>query len=100
MFLSYQRRAFYDKENRDFRITFDSNILARDYDLHLENGSYGELIFEKDKYIMEIKTLNAIPIWFVKILNDFKVMPCGYSKYGEAYTQLVLKSNKIEEYVI
>lgn len=32
MFLSYKRRAFYDKENRDFRLTFDSEILARDKD--------------------------------------------------------------------
>lgn len=100
MFLSYKRRAFYDKENRDFRLTFDSEILARDYDLKLEKGIYGSNIFEKDKYIMEIKTLGAIPIWFVKVLNQLKISPCGFSKYGEAYTQLILRANKISEYVI
>lgn len=100
MFLSYKRRAFYDKENKDFRLTFDSEIIARDYDLNLEKGIYGSNIFEKNKYIMEIKTLGAIPIWFVKILDILKICPCGFSKYGEAYTQLILKANKVSEYVI
>lgn len=100
MFLSYKRRAFYDKENRDFRLTFDSEIIAREYDLNLEKGIYGSNIFEKDKYIMEIKTLGAIPIWFVRILTELKICPCGFSKYGEAYTQLILKANNMSEYVI
>lgn len=92
MFLSYYRRAYYDKHNRDFRITFDSHILAREYDLELEKGNYGIHILEKNKYIMEIKTLGAIPMWFVKILNNVKICPCGFSKYGEAYTQLILNA--------
>ena len=100
MFLSYYRRAYYDKENRDFRITFDSNVLARNYELKLEKGNYGTNIFEEDKYIMEIKTLGAIPMWFVKELDELKICPCGFSKYGEAYTQLVLKANKVAKYII
>lgn len=35
MFVSYYRRAYYDRNNRDFRVTFDSNIIARNYDLKL-----------------------------------------------------------------
>lgn len=94
MFLSYYRRAYYDKENREFRVTFDNHILARKYDLQLELGNYGVHILEKNKYIMEIKTLGAIPMWFVKILNELKIFPCRFSKYGEAYTQLVLNRPK------
>ncbi|MBQ9657814.1 MAG: polyphosphate polymerase domain-containing protein [Clostridia bacterium] len=100
MYLSYFRRAYYDKENRDFRVTFDSNITARPYDLKLEKGVYGDLIFEENKYIMEIKTLGAIPMWLVKLLNELKIAPCGFSKYGEAYTQLILNANSISEYVV
>lgn len=100
MFVSYYRRAYYEKDNIDFRITFDSNIIARDYDFELEKGIYGENILEKDKYIMEIKTLGAIPMSYVKALDDLKIRPCGFSKYGEAYTQLVLKANEITKYVI
>ena len=100
MFLSYSRRAYYDEDNRDFRVTFDSNIIARPYDLKMEKGVYGEYILDPNKYIMEIKTLGSIPFWFVEVLTNLKIYPCGFSKYGEAYTQLVLKANKVEEYVI
>lgn len=100
MFLSYKRIAYYDKENIDFRLTFDNNILARNYDLQLEKGNYGVLILDKDKYIMEVKTLGSMPIWFVKTLNELKIRPCGFSKYGEAYKELILKvNNNIKEVI-
>lgn len=94
MFLSYYRRAYYDKENKDFRLTFDSNILARNYDLEIEKGNYGINILEKDKYIMEIKTLGSMPMWIVKLLDEIQICPCGFSKYGEAYIQLICNSQK------
>lgn len=100
MFVSYDRTAYYGKDDRDLRVTFDNNIIARNYDLKLEKGNYGDNIFEEGKYIMEVKTLGAIPMWFVKILNKIKASPCGFSKYGEGYTQLVLKANKVSEYVL
>lgn len=100
MNVSYNRRAYYDKDNRDFRITFDSNIVARNYDLKLEKGVYGNNILKEDNYIMEIKTLGTIPIWLVKILNNLGICPCGFSKYGEAYTQLILKANSISKYIV
>lgn len=100
MYLSYDREAYYQKDNRDFRVTFDSNITARSYNLELDKGSYGEYILSPDKCVMEVKTLGAMPIWFVKILNECNIMPCGYSKYGEAYTQLILKANTFEKCVV
>jgi SPX domain protein involved in polyphosphate accumulation len=100
MFLSYIRTAYYEKENKNFRITFDNNIIARTYDLELQSGNYGRKIFEDNKYIMEIKTLGAMPIWFINILNKMKIFPCGFSKYGEAYTQLILKANNVAEYIM
>ena len=99
MYVSYYRIAYYDKDNRDFRITFDSNIVARNYDLELEKGIYGNNILNKDNYIMEIKTLGTIPMWLVKILNDFRICPCGFSKYGKAYTQLILNKNSISNII-
>ena len=100
MYLSYLREAYYDPTDRDFRVTFDSNVIAREYDLNLDSLNYGTNILEKDKYIMEIKTLGSIPLWFVKMINELGIMPCGFSKYGEAYTQLVLKANNCEECVV
>lgn len=40
MYISYLRRAFYGNVDRNFRITFDSNILARNHELKLERGSF------------------------------------------------------------
>ncbi|HHX62887.1 MAG TPA: polyphosphate polymerase domain-containing protein [Epulopiscium sp.] len=39
--LSYRREAFLGKEDSDFRMTFDEDILFRDYDLSLQGGIYG-----------------------------------------------------------
>ena len=100
MFVSYSREAFYQKDNMDFRITFDSNIIAREYDLNLDSENYGTQILENGKYLMEIKTLSSIPLWLVSILNELKIMPCGFSKYGEAYTQLVLGANTCKTCVV
>lgn len=100
MFVSYKRSAYYDKENKDFRLTFDSNILARNYDLQIEKGNYGEQILEKEKYIMEVKTLGAMPLWFIKILDELKIYPCGFSKYGEAYKKIVLETNNEEKILL
>ena len=91
MYVSYDRIAYYEKNNPDFRITFDNNIVAREENLNLEKGSYGESIMENDKYIMEVKTLSAMPIWFVRILNSLNIIPGSFSKYGEAYKQFVLE---------
>ena len=60
--LSYEREAFYAKDNHEFRITFDQNILWRNYDLSLCKGIYGEAILAKNKVLMEVKTAGAIPL--------------------------------------
>lgn len=94
MYISYSREAYYEKQNPDFRLTFDSNVLAREYDLNLDKGSYGKDVLGKDKYIMEVKTLGAMPMWFIQILEEYKVIPGSFSKYGTAYAQLILKPNE------
>ena len=91
MYVSYKRTAYYQKDNMDFRATFDSNVLARNYDLNLEDGSFGEQIMSQDYYILEIKTLGSIPMWFVKIINELQIVPGNFSKYGEAYEQIIMK---------
>lgn len=99
MFLSYERNAYYEKGNSDFRITFDTNIIARDYDLQMEKGNYGTVILGKDDYVMEIKTLGAMPIWFVHLLDELNIYSAGFSKYGEAYQELILKENSMKEVI-
>jgi SPX domain protein involved in polyphosphate accumulation len=85
--LTYDRDAYYVKDNKDLRITFDYNIKCSEEILKLDNLEHGKNFFENN-YIMEIKTLNGLPNWFVKILSKLKIYPTSFSKYGEVYKKL------------
>jgi hypothetical protein len=87
--LSYEREAFYANGDSDFRVTFDENILWRDYDLDLSSGVYGTPILEEDCALMEIKTGGAIPLWMVKILSENRIFRTSFSKYGSAYCTML-----------
>ncbi len=86
--LSYEREAYYARDNHDFRITFDNNILWRDYDLSLTSGIYGEPILQEDEVLMEVKTSGAIPLWMVNILSENKIYKTSFSKYEKAYRRI------------
>lgn len=85
LYLSYDRRAYYCKDNEDLRITFDNNILARREDLRLEYGAYGKNILQEGYYIMEIKLSETFPMWLTDILSELKVYKTSFSKYGTEY---------------
>lgn len=91
MYLSYERQAYrMREEENDFRVTFDRNILCRDYDLSLTSEVYGTPILEEGKVLMELKCPGAIPMWMVKVLSEEKLYKTSFSKYGTAYTTFVL----------
>lgn len=80
MVISYHRKAYFEGE---FRATFDSNILYREYDLDLSKGIYGNPV--TDMVIMELKSARAIPLWMLKLLSEHKIYKSSFSKYGNAY---------------
>lgn len=85
IYIAYDREAFFDENDFNFRLTFDKKIRSRESDVQLENGDYGEELLEENEYIMEIKENGAIPLWFVKILSQLEIYPTSFSKYGEIY---------------
>lgn len=85
IYIAYDRYSYKGKEDNNLRITFDSNLRSRRDDLKLESGDYGILYFDKPHYIMEIKTLETLPMWLVKILSELKIYPKSFSKYGSIY---------------
>ena len=91
--LSYEREAFYARNNHEFRVTFDRNILWRDYDLSLDKGIYGTPILEDQKVLMEVKTDGAIPGWMVDFLTANKLYKTSFSKYGTAYRAIYDRAN-------
>ena len=96
LFLSYDREAFRMKAGadefdggRDFRVTFDENILCRDYDISLRSEAYGERILEPGKVLMEIKCAGGIPLWMTEVLSAEHVYKTSFSKYGTAYQTMI-----------
>lgn len=85
VFLSYEREAFYGKDDREFRVTFDENVLWRDYDLTLSDGIYGEAILKPGYVLMEVKIGGAMPLWMAGLLSENKIYKTSFSKYGNAY---------------
>lgn len=88
-FVSYDRLSYIGKEDLGLRITVDNNLKGRIDDLRLENGNYGDKYFEDDIYIMEIKTLDSMPLWLTNELSELNIFPISFSKYGEIYKKEV-----------
>ncbi len=91
VFISYDRISFISKENKNLRITFDNNLNYRLNELNLDDEK-GK-IFNNDKYILEIKTLDSFPIWLVKALSELEIYPTSFSKYGSIYENYILKES-------
>ncbi|MBQ8891333.1 MAG: polyphosphate polymerase domain-containing protein [Bacilli bacterium] len=93
IFIGYDRLSYYDKDNINFRVTFDANLRSRVDELNLELGDNGNL-FNKKMYIMEVKSLSSIPLWFTRVLSEMKIYPNSFSKYGEIYKKQTLKNER------
>lgn len=95
VFLSYEREAFYDKGGGDFRVTFDDNILCRTEDVNLCSPVYGKAILPDGMVLMELKCSGGIPLWMVDILSKERIYKTSFSKYGTAYTSMILPETKL-----
>ena len=93
-YISYQRSAFFGKDNSDFRLTFDRQITARREDISLASGNYGSQIIRPDQRLMEIKVTDSIPKWLSDALSELNIYKTSFSKYGTAYKQYI--RSKIE----
>ena len=85
VYLSYKRIAMFGISDNRLRITFDSDILSRDYDLDLSKGPYGKSLLPENCRLMEIKIAGAMPLWLVKALDELEIKPISFSKYGTVY---------------
>ena len=85
IYVAYDREAYVGIENKSLRITFDSNLRTRSDNLDLSKGDNGILYFDKPMYIVEIKTLDSIPLFLSNILTKLKIYPTSFSKVGSIY---------------
>lgn len=85
IFIAYDRICYRSIGDNNLRITFDCNLRSRNDNLRLELGSQGKEYFDEKSYIMEVKTLNSLPMWLVKVFSELKIYPKSFSKYGNIY---------------
>ena len=91
-FIAYERSAFFGKDDPNFRVTFDENILWRDYDLSLSSEVYGNSLLKPEQSLMEIKIASAMPLWLSHKLCELGVYKTSFSKYGNAYKAMMNKT--------
>lgn len=88
IYMAYERRSFSGARNKELRVTLDENLRYRvnNLDIKVQNGC--KKYFSDDKIILEIKTTLGLPMWLVSILNEVKIFPQRFSKYGMIYQQM------------
>ena len=85
IYLAYDRIALFQKDDPDFRVTFDQNIRSRQLNMGLEEGDAGQALLPSGYYLMESKVMGATPLWFAHILSDLDIYSVSFSKYGNIY---------------
>ena len=96
LYLAYDRIAYFERDNKDLRISFDMNIRSRRYDLRLENGDFGERLLDGEFYMMEIKTSLAKPLWLTHMLDELNIKRRSFSKYGTEYKNMINRTDIYE----
>lgn len=94
--INYERYSYYFRGNKDLRVTFDHNVKYRVKKPDLTNGDDMHPIIDKDMYIMEIKSLDSLPIKLSQLLAKLKIYPRGFSKPKNAYLKSLERAKQKE----
>ena len=89
----YERTAYTAPEHA-LRVTIDRAPRYNFDEPSLTNPSGGIPLLAMGECILEIKTLDAIPLWLSHVLDEGKIRKTSFSKYGEAFTQTIIKEIK------
>lgn len=87
LFLAYDRQAYCLAGQDSVRFTIDRRIRSREDALDLLAGDEGELLFDEDIRVLELKAPFALPKWFVSLLSELRIYPNSFSKYGSIYKE-------------
>lgn len=80
--ISYDRHAYFWREDPHVRLTFDENILSSR--TVTDPGKYtgGDPLIGRDEMLLEIKTPASIPLRLSQILSEENIFITSFSKYG------------------
>ena len=80
--VSYKRQPFLSRVEKTFRLTFDTNVVVRNYNFDLHHGGGSKLIIPRNICIMEVKFNNFIPNWAMKIIQKNDCVQYRISKFA------------------
>jgi hypothetical protein len=100
VFISYDRTAYADRTDPDFRVSFDRNILTRRYNVDMSSGGCGSRLLTDGRILMEIKCIGRIPLWLCRILSEMKLYKTSFSKYGREYESQLINNRQLKGEII
>lgn len=80
--VSYYRQPYMSRVEKTFRLTFDTNLKVRKYNLDLLFGGGTKNIVPPNICIMEVKFNNIIPNWAIKIIQKNDSVQYKISKFA------------------
>ena len=89
MSICYDRIALAGTEDKEFRVTFDSNIEWNERCLDLRQIRSGRQMLKPGQYLMEIKVPGAMQPDLARKLSELGVFPTSFSKYGTGYLEMI-----------
>lgn len=89
MSICYDRIAMAGKYDKEFRVTFDTNIEWNAGCTDLRNIRHGKQLLKPRQYLMEIKVSNAMPVELSRKLSELEIFPVSFSKYGAGYKEML-----------
>lgn len=99
LYVQYDRFAFFGKEDKNFRMTFDNNVHVRRHDFVFGERDDDEFLLPPNEiFIMEVKILGAMPMWLATLLSENELYSHGFSKYGVKYKRDA-KDRKLDYYL-
>ncbi len=91
-YISYQRSAYFGKDDSSFRLTFDRAITQRRFDVSLDKPNYGTQLLPPGQYLMEVKIGASMPMWLSEQLAELGIYKTSFSKYGRAFRTFVTQT--------
>ncbi len=88
IFITYKRKAFVGKKDKQFRVTFDYDIMtspAKD----LNNISTNFRPVYPGGVVLELKFNNILPAWFHRLIQKYQLNQLAYSKYCNSLRKII-----------
>ncbi|MBQ8994925.1 MAG: polyphosphate polymerase domain-containing protein, partial [Oscillospiraceae bacterium] len=83
MQIVYRRESYVAVEDHDLRITFDTDVIWRNWSLETDGNAYGFRLLPEETVLMEVKASGkTIPLWLVREIEKHDIRPSSISKYG------------------